>query len=86
MIIKYTWEENDGIDLDTATRIGYKLYNNDDVTYENYVGFDQPGNNENIFIQYGGDNRESGNETTAIKFKDYINNISEEQLKQIYCI
>lgn len=73
LIITYEWGEDDGVDLDTATRIGYKELNSDTVKYIKYVGFGQT-NNDTFYTKYGGDNRTSGNETSVIRLKEYLNN------------
>lgn len=90
MIINYAWEDTAGKDLDSATRIGYRPIDGDSSTYDDVVwendpvGFNQK--NKNPYLTYSGDNRTSGDEGVAIKFKDYVDHFTKSQKSNIESI
>lgn len=74
MFVNYNWTDDDGKDLDSATRIGYLTYGGI-VTWGDFVGFNQDGNSSEAYLTYSGDNRTSGDEGTAIDFAGYLDSI-----------
>lgn len=72
----YSWTNNDGIDLDSATVIrnsGIPI--KPDTTLDDYyVGYGGNGNKDSVnkYLIYGGDNRRSGDEGALVKWKDVL--------------
>ncbi len=74
MTFTYTWGEDNGKDLDSATTI--------DISYnglnEKYVGYGgDSSDNMKQYIEHGGDNTQSGDEGSRINFKKLINDASD---------
>ena len=72
----YSWTDNDGKDLDSATVIrnsGIPI--EPDTTLDDYyVGYGGNGNKDSVnkYLIYGGDNRQSGDEGALVKWKDVL--------------
>ena len=72
----YSWTNDDGIDLDSATVIrnsGIPI--EPDTTLDDYyVGYGGNGNKDSVnkYLIYGGDNTQSGDEGALVKWKDVL--------------
>lgn len=94
MILKYTWSDTDGTDLDNATYLGYIKNDGTEVLYKP-VGYGQTEDTsdpvQNKYLIYGGDNVNSGDEGAYINFREFITNIIEplnsknRNIKAIVC-
>lgn len=94
MAFTYTWGDNDGTDLDSATVLNAKLKvgNNSVDASKLYVGW-EGGNYVTVagsdikFIEWGGDNQHSGDEGAYINFQEvckYLENTVDEITIDIY--
>lgn len=63
IVMKYLWSSHDGVDLDTATE-----FINSNIAELDYmpVGWRMGSSNRANILLWGGDNRDSGNETTYV--------------------
>lgn len=84
LVFNYTWTNEDGTDLDSATVVrnsnisigGGKNLND---IYCGYSGINNTG-----YLEYGGDNQQSGLEGSLINFKKLIEDISDISIKKLY--
>ena len=72
----YSWTNDDGIDLDSATVIrnsGIPI-ESDTTLDDYYVGYGGNGNKDSVnkYLIYGGDNTQSGDEGALVKWKDVL--------------